>query len=142
MKREIEFDKVPSGMEETIEYLTRFCAARDIEISFNDANGNFGEVRNQSACAYGIDCSRFNDDDADLLLFSVFHELGHMRGIGHVNRMKCIFAVECEAWNWAIERYIMTFGENITEKQAKYMLSCLSTYANGRNFWCPITAKE
>lgn len=87
---------------------------------------------------------RFNAQNLDTgmfanYLFSVFHELGHMRGRGAVTRLKCRFAEEYEAWNWAIENYMMTFGENITDRQAKYMLGCLSSYTNNKdNFWCPM----
>lgn len=143
MTRTIEFDEVPKGKDNVVQYLTRYCKSRDIEISFDDANGNFGNIRNQSACGYGIECSVFNEGDDDLLLFSVFHELGHMRGVGSTTKFKCVFAAEYEAWHWAIDNYMMTFGENITDRQAKYMLGCLSSYANNANsFWCPMKGYE
>ena len=107
----------------------KLCDEHHIGISFDDKFGNFGNTWNQ--CIYGksIECSRFNEWNGDLLVFSVMHELGHLHydGIEKFGRMNG-FVREFMCWKYAIKLYMETFGVNISVKQARYMMDCLNSY--------------
>ena len=141
----------------------KLCDEHHIGIYFDDKFGNFGNTWNQCIHGKSIECSRFNEWNSDLLVFSVMHELGHRHydGVGEFFRMNG-FVREFMCWKYAIKLYMETFGVNISIKQARYMMDCLDSYipdynqkkANDYNcmgadyidqiespFWCPISKK-
>ena len=141
----------------------KLCDEHHIGISFDDKFGNFGNTWNQCIHGKSIECSRFNEWNSDLLVFSVMHELGHRHydRVGKFFRMNG-FVREFMCWRYAIKLYMETFGVNISIKQARYMMDCLDSYipdynqkrANDYNcmgadyidqiestFWCPISKK-
>lgn len=142
---------IPSDMKEAKDFCHKVCKSFNINISFDDKYGNFGNEMNQCACTCNIECSKFHDKDYDLLVFAVLHELGHMIGerkntcldIETSPNMKNRFCQEYAAWMWAINNYLIAFKQNISKKQAKYMMKCLNSYFKVKGtFWCPIIEDE
>ena len=153
--------RIPKTVASAKVVCENLCDEHHVGISFDDKFGNFENTWNQ--CIYGksIECSRFNEWNGDLLVFSVMHELGHLHydGIEKFGRMNG-FVREFMCWKYAIKLYMETFGVNISVKQARYMMDCLNSYipdynkkgANDYNcmgadyinqieapFWCPIS---
>lgn len=159
-------------MNSAKELCKRLCKEHKLKISFDDKWKNFGKsTYNECAlCNDYVECSRFNDWNYDLLVFAVMHEIGHFiwnsNAIGRKEQnleiypfyteMKNGFAREFEAWNYAIEIFNSTFKRNISIKQARFMMDCLSSYLPNYNkytitkqgisetethFWCPMKKK-
>ena len=155
--------RIPKTVDSAKVVCEKLCDEHHVGISFDDKFGNFENTWNQ--CIYGksIECSRFNEWNGDLLVFSVMHELGHLHydGIEKFGRMNG-FVRELMCWKYAIKLYMETFGVNISVKQARYMMDCLNSYIPDYNkkgtndyncmgadyinqiespFWCPISKK-
>ena len=122
--------RIPKTVAYAKAFCKKLCVDRKVQITFNDALGNFGGTWNQSATGYSIiKCSKFNDWNGDLLVFAVMHELGHRHydGVEEFGQ-KNGFVREFICWKYAIELYMETFGVNISIKQARYMMDCLDSY--------------
>ena len=143
--------KIPTNMREAKNICKQICKKFNIDISFDDKFGNFGSVRNQCCCHCSIECAKYTKSNHMLLVIGVLHELGHMGGEKSKHCVDLItdssnqnqFMCEYAAWMWAMENYILMFGENVSQEIAKYILGCLNTYAsNPSNFWCPILEQD
>lgn len=143
--------KLPTNMMEAKNICKQICKKFNIDISFDDKFGNFGSVRNQCCCHWAIECAKYDKSNHMLLVIGVLHELGHMVGEKSKHCVDLItdasnqnqFMREYAAWMWAMENYILLFGENVNREIARYIVECLNTYTGEHsNFWCPITEKD
>ena len=123
----------PDSMESAKNLLTDLCKKHGLGIHFDDEFGNFGSKWNSCALASDyVECSRFNSWNYDLLVFAVLHEIGHHEESANQTDMN-IFCREYACWMYAIDRYIGLFGQNISVKQAKFMLDNLNSYVPNYN---------
>lgn len=162
--------KLPKNMDESKAICKMLCKHFKIpHITFDDKYKNFGPRYNQCACCKDdIDCGYFNTWNYDLLVFAVLHEIGHFMDAEYQRQIpesmeeptdpnnRNGFVNEFSAWQFAIDNYNRTFKQNISIKQGRYMINCLSSYLPNYNtydrsndgvsesetsFWCPMRKK-
>ena len=120
-------------MESAKNILTELCKKHCLGIHFDDEFGNFGSRWNN--CVLGdsyVECSKFDSWNADLLVFAVLHEIGHHEESANQTDMN-IFCREYTCWMYAINKHIELFGQNISIKQAKFMMDNLNSYVPDYN---------
>ena len=91
------------------------------------ANGEDAYMNSSTCCMGEVWIGIYDKDDSDLLIFSFFHEIGHLINVKEFDSTK---EYELDAWNTAID-ILSTENIPLNNKMFIYMLDSLKTYTEG-----------